>query len=109
MHTETYIHVNWAWMTLPAAAALASIIFLAVTVVVNGRQDGWLWRTSVLPFMFVGRSWGVDEIATPGAGKGSVSGMERIAVEKTALCDDFIKGRRYDDAEGNHELRRRSN
>lgn len=108
MHTETYIHVNWAWMTLPAAAALASIIFMAVTVVVNGRQDGWLWRTSVLPFMFVGRSWGVDEIATPGAGKGCVSGMERIAVEKTALCDDFIKERRYDDAEGIHGLRRRS-
>ncbi|CAI6098113.1 unnamed protein product [Clonostachys chloroleuca] len=39
---------------------------------------------------------------------GSVSGMERIAVEKTALCDDFIKERRYDDAEGSHELRGRS-
>ncbi|CAH0052920.1 unnamed protein product [Clonostachys solani] len=39
---------------------------------------------------------------------GCVSGMERVAVEKTALCDDFIKERGYDDAEGNHELRRRS-
>ncbi|VUC34318.1 unnamed protein product [Clonostachys rosea] len=38
---------------------------------------------------------------------GCVSGMERIAVEKTALCDDFIKERRHGDAESNHELRRR--
>ncbi|KAJ4294270.1 hypothetical protein N0V90_007960 [Kalmusia sp. IMI 367209] len=57
---ETYIHVQWAWFALPTALAVLTIVLLGVTILLNRRDGGWLWRSSVLPYMFIGRRWGVD-------------------------------------------------
>ena len=85
-HNETYIHVEWAWFALPAVLAVSAITMLGFTAFVSKHRGPGLWRASVLPYMFVGRDWGVDDILISGASKEGVSQMERIAESQRARC-----------------------
>lgn len=90
--SETYIYVYWPWLTLPAIIAVSAATLLAVTASVNARQKGELWRSSVLPFIFIGRGWGVDDISTSTTqGKGSATQMSKVAEVSTIDLQGFSK------------------
>lgn len=89
---ETYIHVYWPWLTLPAIIAVSATVLLAVTAGVNAREKGELWRSNLLPFMFVGREWGVDDMSVSGTeGKGNASQMAKVAEVTAIRYRGFLK------------------
>jgi len=45
-----FIHVEWIWLTLPAAAVLGAGVVLIMTLIQNRRTV--LWKSSVLPYSF---------------------------------------------------------
>jgi hypothetical protein len=45
-----FIHVDWAWLTLPAIAVLTAGVVLLMTLLQNRRTV--LWKSSVLPYSF---------------------------------------------------------
>jgi hypothetical protein len=45
-----FIHVEWVWLTLPAAAVLGASVVLIMTLIQNRRTV--LWKSSVLPYSF---------------------------------------------------------
>jgi hypothetical protein len=45
-----FIHVEWVWLTLPAAAVLGASVVLIMTLILNRRTV--LWKSSVLPYSF---------------------------------------------------------
>ena len=45
-----FIHVEWFWLTLPAAAVLGASVVLIMTLIQNRRTV--LWKSSVLPYSF---------------------------------------------------------
>lgn len=45
-----FIHVEWVWLTLPAAAVLGASVVLVMTLIQNRRTV--LWKSSVLPYSF---------------------------------------------------------
>ena len=52
---ETFIHVRWAWFTLPAALALFTLIYFAFTLVEISRYErNTNWKSSPLPLLFHG-------------------------------------------------------
>lgn len=90
--SETYIHVYWPWLTLPAIIAVSATVLLAVTAGVNAREKGELWRSNLLPFMFVGREWGVDDMSVSGTeGKGNASQMAKVAEVTAIRYRGFLK------------------
>ncbi|KAF4229617.1 hypothetical protein CNMCM8980_007183 [Aspergillus fumigatiaffinis] len=46
--SETYIHVNWPWITLPVLVVLGSGILLACSIISNSRHKAALWKSSNL-------------------------------------------------------------
>jgi hypothetical protein len=53
-HTETFVRVKWPWIILPSALVLFSIVFLAVTVVLNSRRKVMVWKNKSLASLFHG-------------------------------------------------------
>ena len=45
-----FIHVEWVWLALPAAAVLGASVLLIMTLIQNRRTV--LWKSSVLPYSF---------------------------------------------------------
>lgn len=90
--SETYIHVYWPWLALPAVIAVSAATLLVMTAGVNEHKKGELWRSSILPLLFVGRDWGVDEMSlSQTRAKGNVTQMARVAKEKYIRYDGFLK------------------
>jgi hypothetical protein len=55
---ESYVHVRWQWLILPAFLELASLVLLVLTIVHSRREDVPIWKSSVLALMY----HGVDEL-----------------------------------------------
>jgi hypothetical protein len=49
---ETYIRVNWAYLSLPATLVLLSIVTLVWTIVANRRHKTQLWKSNSLAVLF---------------------------------------------------------
>ncbi|OQE91527.1 hypothetical protein PENNAL_c0009G01678 [Penicillium nalgiovense] len=47
-HPETYIHVNWPWITLPVLVVIGASILLACSIIFNSRHSAALWKSSNL-------------------------------------------------------------
>lgn len=52
--TESYVHVNWPWITLPAFLVLAGTIFLFLAMFETKRLGAGVWKTSELALLFHG-------------------------------------------------------
>ncbi|KAL4895068.1 hypothetical protein BDV59DRAFT_211901 [Aspergillus ambiguus] len=87
--SRTYVSVDWAFLTLPAALILFGFVFLASTITVNSRQNLSLWKTSLFPVLYHGLSkdMDVDDFV-------SVSSMERKAQEITLKLEVSNTGMR---------------
>ena len=46
--SETYIHVNWPWITLPVLVVIGAGTLLAFTVIINAQRRAALWKSSNL-------------------------------------------------------------
>jgi len=51
---ETYIHVQWQWITLPTALVGMSILFLFGTMMKNESKHALAWKSSSLALLFHG-------------------------------------------------------
>ena len=51
---QTYVKVNWPWVTLPALLLALGIILVFSTIMVNKRQRLGLWKSSILPVLYHG-------------------------------------------------------
>jgi hypothetical protein len=72
--SEQHIKVRWAWMILPAALVLLSVIFLTATMVLGSRKCAG-WKSSALPSFYHGfAAWEVSERY-----HGDIEEMERSA------------------------------
>ncbi|KAJ5360732.1 hypothetical protein N7517_009923 [Penicillium concentricum] len=49
---ETYIHVNWPWITLPVLVVIGAGILLACSIMSNFRRSATLWKSSNLALLF---------------------------------------------------------
>ncbi|KAH7396715.1 hypothetical protein DE146DRAFT_47411 [Phaeosphaeria sp. MPI-PUGE-AT-0046c] len=48
--TETFVDVEWAWLTFPLALLLLSGIFLLATIIKTSNNEGiGIWKTSAMP------------------------------------------------------------
>lgn len=45
---ETYIHVAWAWLVLPAVVVLMGVVLLAASMVLSRGDKEGLWKNSIL-------------------------------------------------------------
>ncbi|KAJ5392011.1 hypothetical protein N7509_007501 [Penicillium cosmopolitanum] len=93
-HTETYIHVRWAWIALPAILVLLAVALLLVVSVENRKYSTFLWKSSVLPLLLgkmqINSEHEIDTLQTV-TDVQDVSKKIRIAVECEAPCPDFIE------------------
>lgn len=51
---EQYIHVRWAWLSLPAAVIALGISFLIMTIAETDRLKIKIWKTSSLALLYHG-------------------------------------------------------
>ncbi|KAH0381996.1 hypothetical protein KCU92_g6597, partial [Aureobasidium melanogenum] len=47
-----YIHVRWAWLSLPASIILLSLLLLLITMVESHRAKALVWKCSPLALLF---------------------------------------------------------
>ncbi|KAL3454339.1 hypothetical protein BJX65DRAFT_300981 [Aspergillus insuetus] len=52
--SETYVHVQWAWLVLPASLLVLGNVFLALTILTNKRNLGSLWKSSAMALLYHG-------------------------------------------------------
>lgn len=78
--TETYVHVQWAWFSYPAAVALLAIFFLTGSIVETSQRDILVWKASNLALLFHGQDL---ELTDPSSVK--VNKLSRM----TAIAKDI--------------------
>lgn len=64
LQPETFILVQWAWLTLPIALVLLSAAFLVTTLLVSRRHSVPLWKSGLLPYIFhngLAEEWNEEE------------------------------------------------
>jgi len=71
---ETYVHVEWPWITLPTALVGMSILFLGGTMMKNESKHALAWKSSSLALLFHGLE-GVRK--NTGAGMGQMREVAR--------------------------------
>jgi hypothetical protein len=82
------VHVRWAWISLPAALLLFSLLFLITTVVRSTRDadNVGIWKTSALAILFNGL--GDDVQNHVGSGNLSMGYTRARAKELKVHLDD---------------------
>ncbi|KAE8167833.1 hypothetical protein BDV40DRAFT_311337 [Aspergillus tamarii] len=50
--SETYINVNWPWITLPVLVVIGAAALLACSIISNSQHRGALWKSSNLAVLF---------------------------------------------------------
>ena len=63
--TESYFHVNWLWIILPAFLVLTGIIFLLLAMFETKRLGACVWKTSELALLFHGLEKSHQELKAP--------------------------------------------
>lgn len=92
--TETYIHVRWPWIALPAVLVILSTTLLLVVSVENRKYSTLLWKSSVLPLVLgklqVSSEHQLDSLTSVTAVQ-DASKKIRMAIECEAPCPEFIE------------------
>ncbi|KAL2785432.1 hypothetical protein BJX66DRAFT_343071 [Aspergillus keveii] len=87
---ESYVHVHWTWLVLPALLLGAGTVLLGCTIVINRAGRLELWKSSIFPLLFHGLD--TASIARS-ADIGTVSQMDKLAQETQARLQDLGNGR----------------
>jgi hypothetical protein len=80
-HEETFINIQWAWISLPVLVVLSSNILLAVMMIQTWRRQAPVWKSSVLALMLHGLK--SDSSMVGNAPTGLLSEMEMLAEQKS--------------------------
>ena len=51
---QTYVHIQWAWISLPAALVLLTLGYLVAVIVKSNIQNNPIWKSSSLAILFHG-------------------------------------------------------
>jgi hypothetical protein len=90
-HYATCVHVNWVWISLPAALAGLSILLLGLVMVSTAREQTPLWKSSPLAFFYHsphGKEWFRDAGPLPkGVSINSTAAMEQMAKNTNIKLD----------------------
>lgn len=73
--TETYIHVQWPWLSLTFVLVILSSILLFATIIITHKAHQLVWKSSLAPLMYadsrlspvggkLGRAWTMEERGT---------------------------------------------
>lgn len=73
---ETYIEVDWPWIALPSALILLTAVLLVTSALLSRREKLWLWKSSLLPYLFYGLEREVIDNANL---NGKVSQLDDVA------------------------------
>ncbi|KAL9109886.1 MAG: hypothetical protein Q9187_008116 [Circinaria calcarea] len=87
--TEAFIHVAWAWLTLPIVLVIFTLVFLVTTIWQSSDRGSRLWKTSTLPLLYHGLEPGLGEDFKPGE---RVSDMEIQAKKSKVRLQAMEKG-----------------
>ncbi|KAK0102987.1 hypothetical protein ONS96_005600 [Cadophora gregata f. sp. sojae] len=66
---ETYVHVQWVWLVLPAGLVATSTLFLCATMLKSKKKSALAWKSSSLALLF----HGLD-----GVGAGTGEGLKEM-------------------------------
>lgn len=99
---QTCVHVKWAWLTLPAALVLLTIVFLLLTIVQTNMSKGLVWKSSMLAVLFNGLS---EETRNSPRTVVSLQEMTAAADATTIQLRETSDGYRLVGIEKQHELR----
>lgn len=91
-HSEVHVHVKWAWITLPVALEIATLVFLLITIWDTSTAKTDHWKNSSLAVLFHGGQLENDVMETT-AGKIDAIVMEKIAQKKNVMLRDMGDGR----------------
>ena len=73
--TETYVHVLWPWIMLPAILTVLGAFFLITGIIETKRRGADVWKDSELALLFHGLSGGNERFA----GLRNISEMDYVA------------------------------
>lgn len=75
LQPATYVVVQWEWLILPGVLVLLSVVFLAVTLIVNKHKGAPVWKSGLLPLLFHG---------VVGFDREDLAAEDRSAIDKVA-------------------------
>ena len=79
--TETYIHVEWAWIALPALLVVSGAACLIIAMIETKRCGLHVWKTSEMPFLV----HGPDSVGLGAAFINRMTEMEEWATKTEVL------------------------
>lgn len=82
---ETYISVQWQWLTLPACVVFLCIFFLLATIFQNGGMEAW--KSSSLALL-----WAADVRDVGDRGVSGLRGIEWVAGGRCAVLRETVEG-----------------
>jgi hypothetical protein len=84
----TLVQIRWAWITLPMAVLVLSLVFLVGTVVISSREreEVGIWKTSVIAVLFNGLGDEVQQSVPPNCTMGEA--REKARELKVKLVPD---------------------
>lgn len=85
--TESYFHVNWLWIILPAFLVLTGTIFLLLAMFETTRLGACVWKTSELALLFHGLEKSHQELKAPHRSSEMEDMASKIGV-KMAITSD---------------------
>lgn len=91
---QTYVHVRWAWLTLPVTCVVSALVYLVTIILMTRRLGALVWKSSVLPYLF----HGLDQLIVTETSAGQVTEMLDAAAN--------VKARLVKDGEGTWKLLR---
>lgn len=48
---EIYVHITWAWMSLPAVLVVLAAAFLVLVIILSSHRNTFVWKTSAMASM----------------------------------------------------------
>ena len=90
---ETYIHISWAWISLPLVALSVTNILLFVSIFHN-RNDGRLWKSSTTVMLIHGLGSCKEEELVSMSTLEDISEFAkktRVRLERTGALSKFVK------------------
>ena len=82
---ETYVHVRWAWLTLPVICVISASFFLLSVILETRKHGALVWKSSVPAYLF----HGLDHITQEETSMGKITEMaDAAAVVKVRLTRD---------------------
>lgn len=84
------VHVNWPWLTYPAALSVSGGVFLTLVMCLSNERRGIIWKSSSLALLFHGLGSSSErDMSVRQIGVHDTRAMEKTAKEiRARLVED---------------------